>query len=77
MRPHSRALLILLAALSSGLFGCGPENPTNEPSQDAIEKAEDDREKAIDADPNMSAEDKARMKAALGGSNPDANQEKR
>jgi len=52
-----------LAGLS--LYGCSG-NPTNEPTADAVAKANRDRAAAIDNDPSMTPEQKALMKEKMG-----------
>lgn len=51
----------VLAVSLAGCFG----NPTNEPSADAIAKANADRAAAIDKDPTLTPEGKAKMKEML------------
>ncbi len=57
-----RAFPFLTLALL--LAGCS-SNPTNEPSAGAIQDANQKRAAAIDADPNMSPEQKQKMKEML------------
>lgn len=45
--------------------GCSG-NPTNEPSAAAVQKANEDRAKAIDNDPTFTPQQKEQMKAAMG-----------
>lgn len=47
------------------LVGC-EENPTNAPSDEAVIKANQDRAAAIDNDPKLSPEQKAKMKEMMG-----------
>lgn len=63
--------LIIGVLLSSALVGCSG-NPTNEPSAADIQKANNDRTLAIDSDPKLNAEQKAKMKEmmGLGGARP-------
>ncbi len=57
---------ILAFALGLGLVAGCDSNPTNEPSKDAIEKANADRTAAIDNDATLSPEQKAKMKEMMG-----------
>lgn len=57
------ALSLLFAAIF--VVGCEPAEPTNEPTQEAIDKANADRAKAIDNDPSMTPEGKQKMKEML------------
>jgi len=50
-------ILIVAAAIAAGC----DSNPTNEPSAASIEQANADRLKAIENDPNMTPEGKAKM----------------
>lgn len=52
-------------------MGCS-SNPTNEASAADIQSANVKRAAAIDADPSMNAEQKAKMKQMLGLDKPDA-----
>lgn len=61
-------LLPTMLFVAVSLFGCGSE-PTNEPTAAAIEKANQDRFAKIDADPSMTAEQKAEMKKHMQGGN--------
>jgi len=54
--------IIFLAAMAT--LGC-ESNPTNEPAAADIEKAKVDRAAAIDNDPSLSPEGKAKMKEML------------
>lgn len=60
-----KTLLIALAALAFGvaLIGCGDDGKYV--SDDDVRKADEARAKAIDDDPNMTPEDKAKMKEML------------
>lgn len=60
-----KPLLILLLALSILVGGCD-NNPTNEPTQAAIDKANADRAAAIDNDPKLTPEQKETMKQMMG-----------
>lgn len=60
-----RLLLPCLALFAVFFAGCD-SNPTNEPSKDAIEKANADRAAAIDNDPKLNQEQKDKMKQMMG-----------
>ncbi|MDX2066120.1 MAG: hypothetical protein SFX74_10285 [Fimbriimonadaceae bacterium] len=62
LKPALAATILLAAALAIG--GCD-SNPTNEPSQADIEKANADRAKAIDNDASLTPEGKAKMKEMM------------
>jgi hypothetical protein len=55
---------ILIAVFGVCLVGCD-SNPTNAPSEDAIKKANADRAAAIDNDPNLSPDQKQKMKEMM------------
>lgn len=57
---------IAMFALVGIVVGGCSSNPTNEPSDKEINDAVARRNKHIDDNPNMTAEDKARMKEHLG-----------
>lgn len=57
-------VLILVASLGLVAAGC-TSNPTNEPSAQEIVDANSKRAAAIDADPSMTPEQKAKMKEML------------
>lgn len=64
----------LLCGVTLVVSGCD-SNPTNEPSEAAIEKANADRAKAIDNDASLTPEGKAKMKEMMklnGTKTPDA-----
>ncbi|MFZ4507002.1 MAG: hypothetical protein ACOYON_04810 [Fimbriimonas sp.] len=54
----------LSALLLLAVIGCD-SNPTNAPTADAIQKANEDRARAIDNDKSMTPEGKAKMKEML------------
>lgn len=71
MKHTAVAFLLILGVLA--VSGCD-NNPTNEPPQQAIDKAKADRAAAIDNDPKLTPEGKAKMKEMLkldGSSNPE------
>lgn len=60
---NQKRLLVGALAVAGVLMLAGCDsNPTNAPSPDAIQKANDDQIKAIDADKTMSDADKAKLK---------------
>jgi len=63
MRIH-KALFITLAFALFVSYGC--KKDTNEITPQAVEKANADRIKAIDNDPNMTPEGREKMKEMLG-----------
>lgn len=64
MREWNWKLMLPVCAALFVLAGCD-SNPTNEPTPDAIKAANIKRAAAIDADPSMNAEQKAKMKEML------------
>jgi hypothetical protein len=57
--------LMIAGVLGGAVSGCDL-NPTNEASADAIARSDANRAAAIDADPKMSPDQKAKMKEMLG-----------
>jgi len=58
--------IAVLALVGLAAFGC-TGNPTNAPSVEEAKAADVSRVKAIDDNPNLTAEQKANMKAHMNG----------
>ena len=68
MNKHAPVFVMLVVA--SGLVGCSSSEPTNAPTKQAVEDANVKRAAAVDADPNMSPAQKAKMKEMMGITKP-------
>lgn len=60
-----RGILALAAGSVFFLIGCGSP-PTNAPTAEEVAKADEARAAAIDNDPSLTPEGKAKMKEAMG-----------